>query len=273
MDAVVRALRLREPGSSFATSGEGEGTVSKTDTEALGLSPFAGEGRGVVLYRLLDRANPFSDCLAPRFRPEAMEMSFLEAEDIAKVLLALHDSAHDYFSHLAAHLAEALFFTACRFHEWAELPTEKLVRERGGEVAAARLKVKGGKYRDVPIVPRLSQSLQEWKVFLKSYRSIRLRKGAVKFSGSKLLFPGRDGGAISNQAFNRRLATACRTAGVSITTAHGLRHSAANLLLNEKGRNLRELQELLGHKSMATTARYTHFDRERLRGVVADLEL
>ena len=48
MDAVVRALRLREPGSSFATSGEGEGTVSKTDTEALGLSPFAGEGRGVV---------------------------------------------------------------------------------------------------------------------------------------------------------------------------------------------------------------------------------
>jgi site-specific recombinase XerD len=45
------------------------------------------------------------------------------------------------------------------------------------------------------------------------------------------------------------------------------------LLLNERGRNIRELQELLGHRSLATTARYTHIDRERLRGVVADLDL
>ena len=225
------------------------------------------------LYRLLDRANPFSDCLAPRFRPEAVEVQFLEAQQTAKVLVALHESASDYFAHLAAHLAEALFFTACRFHEWAALPAEKLVRERGGEFSAARLKVKGGKYRDVPIVPRLSQSLQEWNRFLEGYRGVRLRKGAVEFAGSKLLFPGRDGGSISNQAFNRRLATACRASGVPIITAHGLRHSAANLLLNEKGRNLRELQELLGHRSMATTARYTHIDRARLRGVVAELEL
>ena len=225
------------------------------------------------LYRLLDRANPFSDCLAPMFRPEAIEMAFLESKDTAKVLLHLHQSADDYFSHLAAHLAEALFFTACRFHEWAQLPAEKLVREREGEFSAARLKVKGGKFRDVPLVPRLSESLQQWNRFLESYRGVRLRKGAVEFAGSPLLFPGRDGGAISNQAFNRRLATVCRAVGTKIITAHGLRHSAAHLLLNEKNRNLRELQELLGHKSMATTARYTHIDRERLRGVVAELEL
>ena len=56
-------------------------------------------------------------------------------------------------------------------------------------------------------------------------------------------------------------------------TAHGLRHSAANLLLNERGRNIRELQELLGHRSLATTARYTHIDRGRLRGLVEDLAL
>ena len=91
--------------------------------------------------------------------------------------------------------------------------------------------------------------------------------------GSELVFPGRDGGPFSNQAFNRRLAAACRAARVPVITAHGLRHSAANLLLNERGRNIRELQELLGHRSLATTARYTHIDRERLRGVVADLDL
>jgi site-specific recombinase XerD len=78
---------------------------------------------------------------------------------------------------------------------------------------------------------------------------------------------------FSNQAFNRHLAAACRASGVDVITAHGLRHSAANLLLNERGRNIRELQELLGHRSLATTARYTHIDRERLRRVVADLDL
>lgn len=225
------------------------------------------------LYKLLDRASPFVDCLAPRFRPGSLEIRFLEAGEMAKVLLAFRELGTDYFGRLSAHMAEALFFTACRFHEWALLPTERLVRNGAGEITAARLKVKGGKHRDVPLMPRLSVSLREWATFLEGLRGVRLRRGAVDFAGSGLVFPGRDGRPISNQTFNRRLAAACRTAGVPVITAHGLRHSAANLLLNERGRNIRELQELLGHRSLATTARYTHIDRERLRGVVADLAL
>ena len=170
-------------------------------------------------------------------------------------------------------MAEALFFTACRFYEWALLSTDRLVRIGSGEFTAAPLKVKGGKFRDVPLMPRLSDYLQEWAVFLEDLKGLRLRRGAVEFAGSELVFPGRDGSPISNQAFNRRLAAACHAAGVSVISAHGLRHSAANLLLNERGRNIRELQELLGHRSLVTTARYTHIDRERLRGVVADLAL
>jgi hypothetical protein len=41
------------------------------------------------LYKVLDKPNPFRDCLAPRFRPDAQEIKFLEASDLAKVLLAL----------------------------------------------------------------------------------------------------------------------------------------------------------------------------------------
>ncbi len=225
------------------------------------------------LYKVLDRLNPFEDCLSPRFRPDAGEIHFLEAANLAKVLITLRGLGTDYFGRLSSHLAEALFFTACRFHEWAHLTADRLVRNGAGEITAARLKVKGGKHRDVPLMPRLSDSLREWAEFLEGLKGLRLRRGAIGFAGSELVFPGREGGVISNQAFNRRLAAACHAASVPIISAHGLRHSAANLLLNERGRNIRELQELLGHKSLATTARYTHIDRERLKGVVADLAL
>ena len=224
-------------------------------------------------YRVVNQTNPFRECLAPKFQGDRLEIDFIEAADLGKVLHALHESAHDYFGKLAAHLADALFFTASRYHEWATLPAEKLVFDEKGNVTAARLKTKGGKHRDMPLLPQLSESLRAWLAFLEGIRGVRLRRGSLAFAGCQLVFPGRDGTALSNQAFNRRLSTACRAAGVAVITAHGLRHSAANLLLNERGRNIRELQELLGHSSLATTARYTHIDRKRLQGVVDGLKL
>jgi len=226
-----------------------------------------------LLYRVLEAPNPFADCLAPKFRPDAVEIRHLEGGRLAKVLLELQRHRRDYFDHLVSHLAEALFFTACRFHEWALLTRDRLVYDGAGRITAARLRVKGGKHRDVPVMPRLGESLAEWAAFLEGFKGHRLRRGHVGFAGSELVFPGRDGAPLNNQAFNKKLAAACRAAGTEVITAHGLRHSAASLLLNERGRNLRELQDLLGHKSLSTTARYTHIDRGRLRSVVDDLKL
>lgn len=226
-----------------------------------------------LLYKTLDAANPFLESSAPRFRIENTEIRYLPAGPLMSLLLNLRETQTDYFGRLAYHLSLALFYTACRFHEWAALDLDRLLFKSDGRVAAVRMKVKGGKFRDVPIAPALADSLAEWLEFLPSIRGARLRSGGLNFAGSSLIFPGRDGAPPSNQAFNRRLAQACAAARVSQISAHGLRHSAATLLLNEKGKNLREVQSLLGHASLATTARYTHVDHERLRSVVGDLHL
>jgi site-specific recombinase XerD len=225
------------------------------------------------LYRVLDARNPFAECLAPKFRPDTVQIRHLEAANVAAVLLHLQENRRDYYGHLTFHLAEALFYSACRYHEWATLPANQLVRDAIGANVAVRIKGKGGGFVDLPLLERLGLSLEEWRRFLASFRGHQLRRGGMEFAGSSLLFPGRDGGYYSNQAFNRRLKAACRAVGATVISAHGLRHSAATLLLNERDRNLKEIQELLRHKNLSTTARYTHVDRKRLQGIVADLAL
>jgi integrase/recombinase XerC len=205
--------------------------------------------------------------------PEKTELRYHTASQLGQLLRELREDRHSYFGCLTYHLATALFFTGCRFHEWARLTFDRLVREPGGVIIAARLQVKGSSFRDLPLTKELAASLEEWFAFLESVKGVRLRGGGVDFAGSPLIFPGRDGAPVSNQAFNARIKLACERARVPVISAHPLRHTAATLLLNERGANLRDVQTLLGHKSLATTARYTHVDSERLRSLVGNLRL
>jgi integrase len=226
-----------------------------------------------LLYHVLGSPNPFAQCPAPKFAPEKTELRYHTASQIGQLLHELRKDRRSYFGHLSYHLATALFFTGCRYHEWALLTVDRLVREPAGVIIAARLQVKGGSFRDLPLTPELSDSLEEWFAFLESVKGVRLRTGGIDFAGSALVFPGRDGAPFSNKAFNARLKLACERARVPVISAHPLRHTAATLLLNERGADLRDVQALLGHKSIATTARYTHIDSERLRTLVGNLRL
>jgi len=106
-------------------------------------------------------------------------------------------------------------------------------------IIAPRLQVKGGSFRDLPLTRELSDSLGVVRVFGK--REGRAAAGwGIDFVGSQLIFPGRDGAPFSNQVFNARVKLTCQRARVRVISAHPLRHTAATLLLNERGANLRD---------------------------------
>jgi integrase/recombinase XerD len=118
---------------------------------------------------------------------------------------------------------------------------------------------KGDKQRTVPFGRAAERALREWLDRGRPLLATRGRHDAV--------FVNARGGRLSRMGFWKVLRTHARAAGIaSRVHPHGLRHSFATHLL-QGGADLRVVQELLGHASVATTAIYTHLDRAYLREV------
>jgi integrase len=214
-------------------------------------------------YKHWDLKNPFAKIEPPLHKEP--QIRYLLLADIRRLLAYLKARQNGYGSALAFHLANALFQTACRFGELIQLTWSDCQRV-GEEIVALRIKDKGSVFQDVPVTGALSQSLKEWKALQETFKSRRiLRPGGIDFAGSQFVFAGYSGTPFSNRAFNLRLRAACRALGVGEITAHGLRHSAATILLDHVGKDLREIQELLRHKNIRTTVRYTHVGYEQTR--------
>ena len=173
-----------------------------------------------------------------------------QAADLMNALEVDHD---DPVAHRDSAILELLYATGIRVGELCGLDVTDVDEDR----RLVRVLGKGRKERSVPFGQPADAALRRW---LADGRP-RLQ---VADSGPAL-FLGRRGGRVDprtvRRAVHRRIA---EVPGLPDLGPHGLRHTAATHLL-EGGADLRSVQELLGHASLATTQRYTHVTTDRLR--------
>ncbi|MBI4280538.1 MAG: site-specific tyrosine recombinase XerD [Armatimonadetes bacterium] len=123
-----------------------------------------------------------------------------------------------------------------------------------------------GKRSKERIVPIGTKAVAAVYAYVQRGRPHLLRAGR---RATNALFVNRRGTRLTRQGFWKILRGYARRAGIARRlTPHVLRHSFATHLL-ERGADLRAVQEMLGHASIATTQIYTHLARERLREIHA----
>jgi integrase/recombinase XerC len=152
-------------------------------------------------------------------------------------------------------IVEMLYATGIRVSELCGLDIDDVDTSR----RLLRVLGKGDKQRTVPFGEPAEQALQAW---LTGGRPAL----ATPESGPALLLGARGRRLDPRQARTVVHQTVGAVDGAPDIGPHGLRHSAATHLL-EGGADLRIVQELLGHSTLATTQLYTHVTVARLRAV------
>lgn len=155
-------------------------------------------------------------------------------------------------------IVELLYSTGARISEVASLTYEQVDLRRG----VLALMGKGRKERLVPMGRHCQSALRDYieaipKAWCKGPKGRNVTP----------IFVNQEGAHLSVRTMQRNL----KTYSIELlgprgekVTPHTLRHSCATHLLS-RGAGLREIQELLGHRSLVTTQKYTHVDIDRLK--------
>ncbi|WP_248760166.1 tyrosine recombinase XerC [Pseudarthrobacter sp. SSS035] len=195
---------------------------------------------------------------ALRLRAPKAEKSLpgvLQSQQLNRLLNSLAEAAADGSPVPVRNRAmvELLYATGLRVGELAALDVDDLNPDR----RTLRVVGKGNKERTVPYGVPAAVAVDDW---LRRARPLL----ATGHSGPALFL-----GARGNRVDQRQVRTVVNAlfealGDTSATGPHALRHSAATHLL-DGGADLRAVQEILGHSSLATTQIYTHVSVERLR--------
>ncbi|AZS40066.1 Tyrosine recombinase XerD [Microbacterium oxydans] len=187
---------------------------------------------------------------APRRLPKALTI-----EQVERLLAA--PSPEDPLGIRDRALLELLYATGARVSEAIDLDVDDLAH---GDVL--RLRGKGAKERIVPVGSYARAAVDAYLT--------RVRPGlAAKGRASARLFLGARGAPLSRQSAWLVIRAAAERAEITVDVSpHTLRHSFATHLL-QGGADVRVVQELLGHSSVATTQIYTHVSVDALRDIYA----
>ena len=207
-----------------------------------------------AFYRLMGRdknwtTNPVEGVRPPKSAkklPAAMT-----ADDVGGFLEAM--PSDDALACRDKAMFELAYSSGLRVSEICGLPLQAVDRSNG----MASVFGKGGKTRLIPIGEKALQALDAWLAV----------RATLANAQAATVFVGRHGGALTTRAVQARLNYWRLQLGISEPLyPHKLRHSCASHLLQSSG-DLRAVQSLLGHASIATTQVYTHLDFQHLAEV------
>lgn len=155
-------------------------------------------------------------------------------------------------------ILELLYGSGLRVAELCSLDVDD------ADVAAGRVRVmgKGRKQRQVPMSGPACRAVED---YVAGGRRELVRPGAPDDARHALFLNAR-GGRLGPRSVRSMLARYLSADGAAPVGPHALRHSFATHLL-DGGADLRVVQELLGHASLATSQIYTHVSTERLKAV------
>jgi integrase/recombinase XerD len=202
-------------------------------------------------------ADPTVEVKAPRI-PDAVPKALSE-DEVARLLTAV--TGEDAVARRDRAILELLYGTGMRISELVGLSLGDLSLDQG----LVRAFGKGSKERVVPVGRWAREALEAW--LMPSGRGSLAPERWARRDDAEAVFLNQRGGRLSRQgawaivrAYGDRVGLGERL------TPHVLRHSCATHMLDH-GADIRVVQELLGHASIATTQVYTRVSTERLRQV------
>ena len=194
-------------------------------------------------------ANPVEGVRPPK-SPQALP-KVLSPDEANRLLEHSGDEALDLRDQA---MFELFYSSGLRLAELAALDTLCLA-----DLASDELRVVGkrNKMRLVPVGGKAREAIRLWMQ----------RRAEVAFPEEAALFVGRRGARIHPRVIEERLKQRALTQGLPVSVhPHMLRHSFASHMLQSSG-DLRAVQEMLGHASIASTQVYTHLDFQHLAQV------
>jgi integrase/recombinase XerC len=191
------------------------------------------------------RLNPAADVRAPKAAKRLPDT--LDVDQVARLLSRKPKNVLETRDHA---LLELFYSSGLRLAELTSLTLPQLKMDE----ATVRVVGKGRKERIVPVGAAAIKALRRWLQ----------ERASLTTPDEQAVFVGRTGAPLGERAVQLRVAAMARAAGLpQHLYPHMLRHSFATHLL-ESSRDLRGVQELLGHANISTTQIYTHLDFQHL---------